>query len=80
MERMSPVDQFWSLLSMSIWAPHPFHASLSPSWAGLGRLTPHQPEPAPCFLWACSLETSLPSVQMPRPRASLTPQGELGTV
>lgn len=79
MGRMSPVDQFWSLLSMSSWAPHPFHANLSPSWAGLGQLARHQLEPAPCSFRAHSLETSLPSVWMPRPGASLTPQGDLGT-
>lgn len=79
MGRMSPMDPFWSLLSMSSWAPHPFHASLSPSWAGLGQLASHQLEPAPCSFRAHSLETSLPSVRMPRPGASLTPQGDLGT-
>ena len=79
MGRMSTVDQFWSLLGMSSWAPHPFHASLFLSWAGLGQLARHQSEPALCSLRARSLEMSLPSVRMPHPGASLTPQGDLGT-
>lgn len=49
------MDQLWSLLSMSSWAPHPFHASLSPSWAGLATGTsavePALGSPSGSALW-----------------------------
>lgn len=67
--RRSPVDQFGSLLSRSSWAAIHF-VPVCPSWAGPGQTAPHQLE----LPRACSLETSLPSVVMPRPRVPWFPK------